>query len=338
MNKKTITLKRSLTLVIALTSCIALLQAYLAFVVYDQHTYRLNHIQQLRTLLEVTAGNSKGALFFLDEEAAEDVLDLLRVYPHIRRAAMLDVHQQVFAEYRNNWQQGQGQLQVIGEGLADRGEYLELSHPIVHDGEIIGHIYLLADLDEAKMRFRRFTLIGGTVMLVALVASLIFSRRLIPFISRPILSLVSLTDSVSRKKDYSRQVAPTSIAELKNLNQGIVSMLRSIDEREQELRHSEQRLSLALKGSGEGMWDWNIPARSTYFDKSCCEVLGFEELEVEMLDRIWSSRIHPDDVALAKRAFINALKGDTDTCDVEYRVEGEQGGWTWLHLRPPLLA
>jgi len=114
-------------------------------------------------------------------------------------------------------------------------------------------------------------------------------------------------------------------------------MLSDIQQRESALRNSEQRLSLALIGSGEGMWDWNIMARKTYFDKRCCGVLGLPHEEVDMKDSVWRTRIHPDDVKRAKQAFIRTLKGTTISCDVEYRVRSGSE-WTWLHLRGSVMA
>lgn len=103
--------------------------------------------------------------------------------------------------------------------------------------------------------------------------------------------------------------------------------------REDALHHSQQRLLLALKGSRQGMWDWNMPNRSTYFDKSSCEVLGIKQHHVQILDSTWFSQIHPDDVKEAKRVFVEALRGDTTICETEYRVKCETGGWRWLQVR-----
>ena len=338
MSKKAITLERSLTLVIAITSFVALLQAYIAFVIYDQYTIRTDLTNKLSLLAEVTAGNTAGALYFSDGDGLNNSLGLLSAYPPIRYAAVMR-NDEVIAEYRindldNPREAVQANPRVLAEVNVEGYSYIELSRDIYHsDGvEKLGYVYIYADLGEARERFVRFTLISGSILIVALLAGLLLARRVIPIINRPILNLLSLTASQSRQKDYTPDTTPTRISELKELAVGIGDMLNEIQQRERALRNSEQRLSLALKGSGEGMWDWNITSRMTYFDKRCCGVLGLEQEEIDMKDSVWRKLIHPEDVKSAKRAFILTLKGSTISCDVEYRVQNDEG-WTWLHLR-----
>jgi len=343
VSKKAITLERSLTLVIAITSFVALMQAYVAFVIYDQFTIRSDLTRKLSLMAEVTAGNTAGALYFSDEDGLNDSLALLSAYPPIRYAAIVR-NDKVLAEYHIAGSDKQAVVsaanpRVLPEVNVEGYNYVELSRDIYQkDGvEKLGYVYIYADLAEARERFVRFTLISASILIVALLAGLMLARRVIPIISQPILNLVSLTASRSRQKNYTPDNTPTRISELKDLAVGIGDMLNDIQQREGALRNSEQRLSLALKGSGEGMWDWNIASRMTYFDKRCCGVLGLEQEEVDMKDSVWRQRIHPDDVKKAKHAFIRTLKGSTMSCDVEYRVQSEEG-WTWLHLRGSVMA
>ncbi len=342
MGKKAITLERSLTLVIAITSCVALLQAYIAFVIYDQYSFRQDLTRQLGILAKVSAGNSGGALYFSDEGGLNESLGLLSSYRHIHYAAIVTSTGEIFTEYRVKPDEPDqitsfANPRELSEVKVSGNDYIELSEEIYQNGEKIGYLYLYADMGGAKERLVQFTLIGGTILVLALLAGLMLTRRIIPVISRPILNLVTLTGSRSRQQDYSPANNPTRISELKALAVGVGDMLSDIQQRETALRNSEQRLSLALKGSGEGMWDWNIAARTTYFDKRCCGVLGLDQEEVDMQDSVWRTRIHLDDVKNAKQAFIKTLKGQTMSCDVEYRVRNE-GGWTWLHLRGSVMA
>lgn|GEM_PF-1622820 len=344
-NLKPLSLARSLTLVMAITSAIALLQAYLAFVYYDQHSFYERYRQELTRLAEVTAANSIDGVIAEDASGIRRALALVKASPHIHYAAVLDAQLRPLAEFRQGSLSQTPQPRVIEGGLLEEDSLMELSRPIykapgiggvvvAEADTVIGHVYIAADLEEGQARFFRFTWIGFSILVVALLASLLIARRLIPSISGPISRLVSLTETLSRDINAPATVSPTSIKELRTLNQGIVALMKEIQQREKDLRKSEQRLSLALKGSGEGMWDWNIPARSTYFDQSCCEVLGIREKEVEILDKVWNSRIHPDDVNMSKRAFIKTLKGQTRNCDLEYRVANKQNdGWAWVHLR-----
>jgi len=225
VGKKSITLGRSLTLVIAITSSVALLQAYVAFVIYDQYTFRTNLVEQLTVLAKVTAGNSAGALYFEDEGGMKKGLSLLSSYPDITYAAAVKENK-VFSEYRRPTDADElvesfEDPRRLPELLVNSTEYVELSHDIYQDGVSIGYIYIYADLAGARQRFVRFTLIGGSILVLALLAGLLFTRRLVPFITRPISNLVAVTGSVSRQQDYSAENTPTRISELKALAVGI---------------------------------------------------------------------------------------------------------------------
>ena len=96
---KTTSITTQLTTLILVTSSLALLLAYLAFVGYDLMTYRQSIATKLSLLAEVTAGNTLGALAFQDQEAARLALSTLSADPHIEYAALLGTDGQPFAEH-----------------------------------------------------------------------------------------------------------------------------------------------------------------------------------------------------------------------------------------------
>ena len=69
---KDLSIKRKMTWIIMLTSCIALLLACAAFVTYELFTFRSNLVQELTTLAEVTGRGCTAALSFNAPGMAED--------------------------------------------------------------------------------------------------------------------------------------------------------------------------------------------------------------------------------------------------------------------------
>ena len=46
---------------------------------------------------------------------------------------------------------------------------------------------------------------------------------------------------------------------------------------EEALRESEQRLSLALQATSDGIWDWDIRNGQTYASARCGEIFGIRD-------------------------------------------------------------
>lgn len=98
------------------------------------------------------------------------------------------------------------------------------------------------------------------------------------------------------------------------------------------LRVSEERYALAVRGSSDGLWDWNITTGEIYFAPRFKEILGFEEHELEGVLESFTCRIHPDDVAALNAAF-DAHLSRRATFRVECRARTKQEEERWVLFR-----
>ena len=62
-----------------------------------------------------------------------------------------------------------------------------------------------------------------------------------------------------------------------------------------ELRQMGERLQLALEGSGDGLWDWDIPTGNVYLSPRWLEMLGYGVGDLPGHVSTWERLIHPDD-------------------------------------------
>ncbi|HWA28588.1 MAG TPA: response regulator [Lacunisphaera sp.] len=102
---------------------------------------------------------------------------------------------------------------------------------------------------------------------------------------------------------------------------------------EQALRDSEERWHLAVAGSNEGVWDWNIEDDSMWFSPRWKSMLGFFDDELPSRRESWMSRIHPDDRSHVEAAITTHLMQNTQILHCEYRVMHKDGSWIWALVR-----
>jgi PAS domain S-box-containing protein len=99
---------------------------------------------------------------------------------------------------------------------------------------------------------------------------------------------------------------------------------------EESLRESELRWRFAVEGSGDGLWDWDVPTGKVFFSTRWKEMLGFSDAEIgNGLDE-WSKRVHPDDLARTMATVQAHLEGTTPLYACEHRVACKDGSWKWI--------
>ena len=99
------------------------------------------------------------------------------------------------------------------------------------------------------------------------------------------------------------------------------------------LRQSEKRYALALCGTTEGLWDWNLRTDRIDFSSRWKEMLGYEDEEIGDRPTEWFSRVHPLDVDALKLALADHCQGQTPHLECNYRLFHRNGSYRWMYSR-----
>ena len=110
-------------------------------------------------------------------------------------------------------------------------------------------------------------------------------------------------------------------------------MAATLQERIAAGRRSEERLSLALEGSGQALFDWDIAANRIYYSARAAELRGGPAAEAEIAPEEMRAFVHPDDLDGVLAGLKASVRGDADVYEAEFRVRGAGGGWVWLRSR-----
>jgi diguanylate cyclase (GGDEF)-like protein/PAS domain S-box-containing protein len=101
---------------------------------------------------------------------------------------------------------------------------------------------------------------------------------------------------------------------------------------ERALKLSEERFQLAVSGSNDGLWDWNIVTDHWYYSPRFKQLLGYADDAMENSLTAVTSRLHPEDAV----AFTTALDAHLRYAlpfDVEIRLLTRSGEYRWFRVR-----
>jgi PAS domain S-box-containing protein len=115
--------------------------------------------------------------------------------------------------------------------------------------------------------------------------------------------------------------------------EAIANVLATAIERqrvEDALKKSEERLSLALKGNNDGIWDWNLKTNEVFFSARWQEMLGYAEGEMSNdLDELFT-RVHPDDLEAVRQAISEHFAKKSQFYISEHRIRCKDGTYKWI--------
>ncbi|ACB73676.1 PAS domain-containing hybrid sensor histidine kinase/response regulator [Opitutus terrae] len=121
----------------------------------------------------------------------------------------------------------------------------------------------------------------------------------------------------------------------------IVGMDRDITAEKQTLealRMAEERWQLAVEGTNDGVWDWNVATGVTYHDQRWFQMLGYEPGEVADTIEAWNSLVHPDDLPANLSATEDHFARRSPLYHHEYRIRTKSGEWKWIMDRGKVVS
>jgi diguanylate cyclase (GGDEF)-like protein/PAS domain S-box-containing protein len=176
-----------------------------------------------------------------------------------------------------------------------------------------------------------FAWLGAGILVFALLVS--FSVR--DFLSRAVRALQRAAASVALG-DYQVKVPVNGKGPVAELTRYFNKMTSDLDASTRRLRTSEERFQLAVSGSNEAIWDWDLHSDRLYLSPRYAELVGSSEAELPAMFATWRTTIHPEDQAKVSNAInVHIHHGQTFHC--EFRVAMRDGGWRWMLGRGTVL-
>jgi PAS domain S-box-containing protein len=112
--------------------------------------------------------------------------------------------------------------------------------------------------------------------------------------------------------------------------QGIFWDLTDRKRVEEELRRSKERFELAVQGSQDGLWDWDLRTNEVWNSPRMSSMLGDAAEEARTTFDEWADRLHPEDRARALAALRDYFDGKAAHYASEYRLRHRDGSYRWF--------
>ena len=114
----------------------------------------------------------------------------------------------------------------------------------------------------------------------------------------------------------------------------MLCVYQNVTEHAEAQRQAEERFALAVRGSKDGIWDWDLTTRELYFSSRWKQMLGLPE---HATGELWRPRVHPDDVEKLAAAVAPILDGASDSFECEHRLLHADGTYRWTLARGVVL-
>ena len=135
-----------------------------------------------------------------------------------------------------------------------------------------------------------------------------------------------------------RQVEVTLVPQLGSDGavQGVYGLISDVTARhnaELQRARSEERLSLALDGSGLALFDWDIRADRIYHSAQASAMRDDLPVDQTASSSELRSFVHPDDLDAMQAATKAALAGTVPEYQAEFRLRRRSRDWLWVRAR-----
>ncbi len=192
------------------------------------------------------------------------------------------------------------------------------------------HVGLPSDvaLAAAYANRREGLLLGGATLLIVALLAIWMAHR----IAQPLRQLSADAQRIAGGRLEHRSTVRSG-GEVGLLAATLNDMARALQDRIVAVRREEERLTLALEGSDQALFDWDIPGGRIHYSARASALRGGPEVKADVTPAAMRELVHADDVPGMLAALRETLRGTVPLYEAEFRVLHRDGNWIWLRSR-----
>jgi len=121
------------------------------------------------------------------------------------------------------------------------------------------------------------------------------------------------------------------------LNTFLLRAQKKRSDAEESLDESQQRFVLAVEGTQEGIFDWDLKTGQVYYSRRFYGMLGYDDKSSMGSVDDFTDLLHPDDLKNVWENVNLYLEGETKEYIQEFRMRHKDGRYMWIQARATAL-
>jgi len=249
LKSRNLSIKRNIQSVVlkALTLCLFLL--FIAVLTVEYFINDKIFRQNIANTSSLVASYSIPTLIFDDEKEAVNTLNILETDKRIIKAQIKKSNGELFAEKVFLEHQSHNNIHL--------NDAYKMSVDIIDEYEKLGVLTLWVDLSQQKSNLFNLSFILFFLSLLSLFIAYLLSKKLPSPITTAITNVVNIFKEIRKTQNFNQVVQSTNVSEINTIIDGLNTMLAQLNSRDYELQRHKEKLEIALKSSGEGIWEFD---------------------------------------------------------------------------------
>jgi PAS domain S-box-containing protein len=264
-------------------SIIAIISSLVTYLVFDMASIR-NEMKKNADLNAILIGQySVVPLIFDYKDEAKDLLSKLNSVPSVLDACIYNANGEIFSFYHKTPDSGFifPKPKDGKPGFSDGS--LHVYHNIIFEGINYGTLYLRLSANAIKEKLWNNLLVMFVLIIILVVPVYLIANRLQKFISKPILNLAEITETISQTQDFTVQLEKHGNDEVGVLYQQFNNFLSQILKRQKERDVAEKEIAFlaqVLRNINEFVSITDTDNNITFVNQSWLMTFGYTEEEV----------------------------------------------------------
>jgi len=101
----------------------------------------------------------------------------------------------------------------------------------------------------------------------------------------------------------------------------------------QQLRDSEERYRLAIKGTKSGLWEWsNLLTDEAWWSEELCGLLGYTQKELKPSFNEFIKLINPDQIKVFRKGLELHIENNNTPFEEEIQIRTKKSGYKWFRV------
>lgn len=224
-------------------------------------------------------------------------------------------------------------------------------HPLVKEYQgqaiVLGDIEVVAGLDLVQSQLlhnliRQLFFLFFWSLLLGLAILILFHRKVGIHLKQmsdyaSSLSIHNLdqpltVDRVAAKKSEEDEIALLASA-LNTMRKTLHESLSRLKEQESQLRESQERYTLAMKASQDGLYDWDLKTDKIFFSTGWKRMLGYNDNEISNELSVWEKLTAKEDMSRALEVKQRLIANQEDRFESEFQMQHKDGHWVDIFSR-----